>query len=60
MSDEPSVPQPPKTSRPGIPKDEARLEMMRREKHMTVDERLDLFEQLSRFVAWARSANRLR
>jgi hypothetical protein len=39
---------------------ESRLEMMRRVKRMAVEERLALFERLSRRVAWARSAKRLR
>ncbi len=42
------------------PIDGARLAMMRRVKHMTVEERLDLFEQLSRDAAWARGAKRVR
>lgn len=46
--------------RPGLPMDESRLMMMRRVKRMTVEERLALFERLSRRVAWARSAKRLR
>jgi hypothetical protein len=43
-----------------LPKDDSRLEMMRRVKQMSVEERVDLFERLSRRVAWARSAKRLR
>jgi hypothetical protein len=46
--------------RPGLPMDESRLLMMRRVKRMTVEERLALFERLSRRVTWARSAKRLR
>ena len=46
--------------RPGTSIDESRLQMMRREKAMTVEERLALFERLMRRVAWARSAKRLR
>jgi hypothetical protein len=34
--------------------------MMRRVKRMTLEERVELFERLSRRVAWARSAKRLR
>jgi hypothetical protein len=60
MRDEHPVPKPPETPRPGIPKDESRLLMMRRHKDMTLEERLDLFEQLSRFITWAHSATRLR
>jgi hypothetical protein len=44
----------------GLPRDESRLAMMRRIEHMSVEERVDLFERLSRRVAWARSAKRLR
>ena len=43
-----------------LPKDESRTEMMRRVKRMSVEERLDLFERLSRDAAWAKSATRLR
>lgn len=43
-----------------LPKDQSRLEMMRRVKRMSLDERLDLFERLSRRVTWARSAKRVR
>lgn len=42
------------------PIDESRLTMMRRVKLMTVEERLDLFEALSRDAAWARGAKRVR
>jgi hypothetical protein len=45
---------------PALPKDESRLEMMAREKRMTLEQRLELFERLSRDAAWARSANRIR
>jgi hypothetical protein len=34
--------------------------MMRRVKRMTVEERLELFEQLSRDAAWAHGAKRVR
>jgi hypothetical protein len=48
-------------ARPGLPKDESRLMMMRRVKQMTVEERLALFERLSRDAAWVRSsAKRIR
>jgi hypothetical protein len=51
----------PETPRPGIPKDESRLDMMRRVKRMSLEERLDLFERLSRDAAWVRgSARRIR
>ena len=40
--------------------DESRLLMMRREKEMTVEQRIELFERLSRDAAWARSAKRVR
>ena len=46
--------------REALPKDDARLEMMRRVKRMSVEERLELFDRLSRRVTWARSAKRLR
>jgi hypothetical protein len=60
MRDKRSVDKATETPRPGIPKDESRLLMMRRHKHMTLEERLDLFERLSRFTTWAHSAKRLR
>jgi hypothetical protein len=47
-------------SRPGLPRDESRLLMMRRVKQMTLEERLALFERLGRRVTWARSAKRVR
>jgi len=34
--------------------------MLRRVKRMTVEQRIELFEQLSRDAAWARSAKRVR
>jgi hypothetical protein len=40
--------------------DESRLAMLRRVKRMTVEQRIELFEQLSRDAAWARSAKRVR
>jgi hypothetical protein len=43
-----------------LPKDEARMEMLRRVKRMTVQERVELFERMSRDAAWIRSATRLR
>ncbi len=43
-----------------LPRDESRLQMIRRAKQMSVEERLDLFERLSRDAAWARSATRIR
>jgi hypothetical protein len=53
---------PPTTEMPtqALPKDASRIEMMRRIKRMSLEERLDLFERLSRRVAWARSAKRVR
>jgi hypothetical protein len=36
------------------------MEMMRRVKNMSVEERVDLFDRLSRDAAWARSAKRIR
>lgn len=53
----------PKTEQPPIealPRDQSRLEMMRRVKRMNVEDRVDLFERLSRDAAWARSATRVR
>lgn len=47
-------------SAPKLALGESRLEMMRRVKRMTVEERLALFERLERRVTWARSAKRLR
>jgi len=46
--------------RPALPKDQSRLEMMAREKRMTLEQRVELFERLSRDAAWARSAKRVR
>jgi hypothetical protein len=46
--------------RPALPKDVSRLEMMRRQKQMSAEQRLALFEQLARFATWARSAQRVR
>jgi hypothetical protein len=60
MGKEHSVPETETCPRAGIPRDASRLEMMRRIKHMSVEERLDVFERLSRRVASARSAKRLR
>ncbi len=60
MRDEHFVPETPDKRRPGIPKDESRLLMMRRHKHMSLDERFDMFARLSRFTTWARSAKRVR
>lgn len=40
--------------------EESRLLMMRRVKQMSVEERLALFDRLSRRVTWARSATRIR
>ena len=40
--------------------EEARQLMMRRVKAMTLKERLELFERLSRRVSWARTATRIR
>lgn len=34
--------------------------MMRRVKQMSVEERIELFDRLSRDAAWARSATRIR
>jgi hypothetical protein len=43
-----------------LPRDDSRIEMMRRVKRMSLEERVDLFERLSRDAAWARSAKRVR
>ena len=43
-------------ARPGMPVDDERLEMIRREKNMTVEQRIELFDRLSRDAAWIRSA----
>ena len=41
--------------------DRARVEMMAREKRMTVEQRVELFERMSRDAAWIRSsAKRIR
>lgn len=59
MAKERSVP-PTSVPREALPKDDSRLEMMRRVKRMSVEERLELFDRLPRRVTWARSAKRLR
>ena len=60
MAEQPTASNPDKQPR-GIPKDSARLEMMRRQKQMTAEERVALFERLSRGAAWIRSsAKRIR
>ena len=47
--------------RRGLPEDESRRLMMMREREMTVEERVKLFEDLSRDAAWVRrSARRVR
>lgn len=43
-------------ARPELPMDESRLLMMRRVKAMTLEQRLQLFERLSRDAEWIRSA----
>jgi hypothetical protein len=60
MANEQNMPINTAPQREGLPKDDARLQVMRRVKNMTVEERLALFEQLSRDAAWARTATRLR
>lgn len=46
--------------RPALPKDESRVEMMRRVKGMSTQQRVELFERLSRDAAWGRRAKRIR
>lgn len=56
-------PSAPKTDDPppeALPRDASRMDMMRRVKNMSVEERVDLFDRLSRDAAWARSAKRIR
>lgn len=60
MPRKPSAPEHEDAPRDPLPKDASRLLMMRRVKGMSVEERLDLFAQLSRQVTWARSAKRIR
>ena len=43
-----------------FPRDQSRLEMMRRIKRMSARERVALFDRLSRDAAWVRSATRVR
>lgn len=50
----------PEERRPEVARDESRVLMMRREKEMTVEQRIELFERLSRDAAWVRSAKRVR
>ncbi len=40
--------------------DVSRHARMKRVKHMSIEQRLDLFEQLSRDAAWARGTKRVR
>lgn len=48
-------------SRSPLRDDRARVEMIAREKRMTVEQRVELFERLSRDAAWIRSsAKRIR
>lgn len=54
------LPKAPDGTRPGLPRDASRLETMRRVKGVTLEERIALFERLSRAAAWARTATRLR
>jgi hypothetical protein len=44
----------------GLPLDGSRLAVMRRTAAMSLEERLSLFEALSRDAAWARAAVRVR
>jgi hypothetical protein len=60
MSTEQSAPRKSQEPIEALPKDASRLLMMRRVKAMSVEERLELFERMSRRVTWARSAKRLR
>ena len=50
----------PRKGFPAPPIDESRLAVMRRVKRMTLEERLDLLDALSRDAAWARGAKRVR
>jgi hypothetical protein len=60
MGEEQSLPKTTETPTEALPKDASRLELMRRTKAMTLEERVELFERLSRDASWARSAKRLR
>jgi hypothetical protein len=60
MAKEPAMPAAREEARQALPKDASRLEMMRREKQMTAEQRLALFERLARFASWVRSARRVR
>jgi hypothetical protein len=60
MGKEHTVPDTTDAIREGIPKDPSRLEMMRRVKRMSAEERVALFERLSRDAAWVRTAKRVR
>jgi hypothetical protein len=42
--------------RASLSQDRPRLEMMAREKRMTVEQRVQLFERMSRDAAWIRSS----
>ncbi len=50
----------PEEPRRRAPMDESRILMMRREQEMSVEQRIELFERLSRDAAWVRSATRIR
>jgi hypothetical protein len=60
MAKEPTMRAVNEAPRPALPKDSSRLEMMRRQKGMSAEQRLALFERLARFATWARSARRVR
>lgn len=41
------------------PLDEERLDLIRRTKAMSIEERIDLFERMSRDAAWAKGTKRV-
>ena len=60
MPSEPAAPKAETSPPAALPRDESRMEMMQRIKYLTVEERLDLFDRLSRDAAWIRSSKRTR
>jgi len=61
MDEEPVIQTDEARPRSVLREDRARVEMISREKQMTVEQRVELFERLSRDAAWIRSsAKRIR
>ncbi|HZU61404.1 MAG TPA: hypothetical protein VE983_10580 [Solirubrobacteraceae bacterium] len=58
--DPPAGPHEPVRDSRALPDDEPRAEMMRRTAALPLEQRIALFEAMSRDAAWARSATRIR